>query len=266
LLAIVLKTYGILSEGWTLSPQYRHFSLAGAALAGAGVLTVGMYPIFRIFGPVLSPTSDWREPVFWAGAAIAIVASLSALSEADYRRALAHGALGQFGLLTAVYSVGSPAATQGAIVGSIVVAFAFTGLFLSVGAAEEATSQVVLSKVGGLAQRLPLTAVLFFVSSILIVGLPPLGGAIAGRLIGAAADSAPRLSVLWEVTTGLTVLYLARLFVSLFLGELRGPVQTEKSWPSLVFGGGLIGATALLVAMSPDLLALLAPLANLRSG
>jgi formate hydrogenlyase subunit 3/multisubunit Na+/H+ antiporter MnhD subunit len=235
-------------------------------LAGAGVLSVGLYPLFRIFGPILSRTEGWRDQFFWATAGIAIVASLAALVEADYRRALAYGAFGQLGLIAAVYSVGTPAATQGAIFGGIVNAFAFTGLFLGASAAEEATAQVNLAQVGGLAQRLPLTAVLFVLSSLALLGAPPLAGAVVGHLIGAVASDNSAIPILWGAVTGLTALYLARLFISLFLGELRGPVQPERRWPSLVFSGSILGAMALLLALSTDLLALLAPLANVRLG
>jgi formate hydrogenlyase subunit 3/multisubunit Na+/H+ antiporter MnhD subunit len=230
------------------------------------VLAVGLYPFFRVFGPVLSHTEGWREPVFWATAALAIVASLAALVEVDYRRALAYGALGQLGLVAAVYTIGTAPATEGAIIGAIVNAFAFTGLFLSAGAAEEATSEVTLPRIGGLAQRMPLTAVLFVISSLSVLGAPPLAGAIASHLIGAVADSSAALPIIWEAVTGLTALYLARLFVSLFLGEVRGPVQAERRWPSLVFGGSIVGALVLLVMLSTDLLALLAPIANARLG
>jgi NADH:ubiquinone oxidoreductase subunit 5 (subunit L)/multisubunit Na+/H+ antiporter MnhA subunit len=125
---------------------------------------------------------------------------------------------------------------------------------------------VKLGQIGGLAQRMPLTAVLFLISSLSVLGAPPLAGAIAGHLIGAVAGSNSTLPIVWEAVTGLTALYLTRLFVALFLGELRGPVQTERRLPSLVFGGSILGALALLATLSTDLLALLAPIANVRFG
>ena len=109
--------------------------------------------------------------------------------------------------------------------------------------------------------RVVLTAILFVLSSLSVLGAPPLAGAVAGHLIGAVAGDNAFLPILWEGVSGLTALYLARLFISLFLGELRGPVQPERRWPSLVFSGSILGAFALLLALSTDLLALLAPLA-----
>jgi formate hydrogenlyase subunit 3/multisubunit Na+/H+ antiporter MnhD subunit len=261
LLAIALKTFGLLSEGWVLRPEHR-FSLTGATLAGAGVLTIGMYPYLRLFGPILGQVPGWRGPAFAIAAVFAVVAALAALGEADYRRALSYGAFSQFWLMVLVYSLGSQAATIGAIVGAVADAFAFTGLFLCLSAAEEATAQVMLRHVGGLAQRLPLTATLFAVCSISILGLPPLGGFIVDRLIAIAAGGSQPLPIVWMIVVGLTLAYLVRLFTALFLGELRGPVRTERRWPLVLMSGGIAGTLVLLGTVGADLLALLGPFAH----
>ncbi len=265
LLALTLKTYGLLSESWNLRPR-RRFTLAGAALAGAGVLAIGMYPYLRLFGPLLGGAAGWREPTFWAAAVLSVVLALAVLGEADYRRALSDGAFSQFFLLVAVLTVGTPAAVLGTILGAIVDAFAFTGLFICLGAAEQATAQVLLRGVGGLAQRLPLSAALFVACSLSVVGSPPLGGFVVGRLIGMAAETSRNLPLLWMAVAGLTLLYLARLFVTLFLGEPRGPVQPERWEAILVASGGVVGALVLLGAFSTELLALLGPVARALPG
>lgn len=261
LLAITLKTYGLLSEGWARRLDHR-FSLTGATLAGAGLLSVGMYPFLRLFGPILGGVAGWREPVFWIAAGFAIVAALAALGEADYRRALSYGAFSQFWLLVLVFSVGTGPAKLGAIVGAAADAFAFTGLFLCLGVAEEATARVLIRQVGGLAQRLPLTAALFVACSVSILGLPPLAGFIVDGLIGAVAAGSGALPIVWMVVVGLTLAYLVRLFVVLFLGELRGPVQTERHWSTILMSGGVVGILILLGTQGTDLLALLEPVAR----
>jgi|GEM_PF-2831986 len=265
LVGIILKTFGILSEGWQLRPG-RRFTIAGATLAGVGVLVVGLYPFFRFFGPVLGPVSNWRSTALLAMGILTILAALAALGEADYRRALSYGAFSQFALLGTVYLVGSPAATTAAVIGGIADAFAFTGLFLCLSAAEEATAEVFLPRVGGLAQRLPITASLFAVCAFSILGLPPLGGFAADQLIGVAAQTGGFLPIFWMVVIGLTLLYLARLFVSIFLGELHGPVHPERRLPVLLLSTGVIGTLVLLGFFATDLLALLAPAARAMTG
>lgn len=266
LLALILKSYGLLFEAWDRRAGTGRLTLDGATLAGAGLLAIGMYPFFRFFGPIFEGSAGWREQTFWAMAALCILASLAALGEVDYRRALANGAFGQFCLLAALFSVGTPAAVLGAVVGSIANAFAFTGLFLSSSAAQAATSQTLLRRVGGLAQRLPVTATLFVVCSLSILGIPPLGNSLTERLIGTAARTSTVLAIVWVAAVGLTLLYLARLFAGLFLGELRGPVQTERRWSAIVAGSGVVGTLVLLGTIETDLLALLQPVTRLLLG
>ncbi len=261
LLAIVLKTFGLLSEGWALRPEHR-FSLTGATLAGAGLLSIGMYPYLRLFGPILGGAPGWRGPAFAIAAVFAVVAALAALGETDFRRALSYGAFSQFWLMILVYSIGSQAAMLAAVVGAVADALAFTGLFLCLSAAEEATAQVLVRRVGGLAQRLPLTATLFAVCSVSILGLPPLGGFIVDRLIGIAAGRSQLLPIVWMAVVGLTLAYLVRLFTALFLGEMRGPVRTERRWPLILMSGGIAGTLVLLGTSGVDLLALLEPMAR----
>lgn len=265
LLAITLKTYGLLSEGWARRLDHQ-FSLAGATLAGAGLLTVGMYPFLRFFGTVLGGVSGWRESVFWIAAGLAILSALAALGEVDYRRALSYGAFSQFWLLVLVFTVGTPIGTMGVLFGALADAFAFTGLFLCLGVAEEATARVLFQQVGGLAQRLPLAATLFVICSISILGLPPLGGFVVDGLIGIVAASSRTLPIVWMVVVGLTLAYLARLFVGLFLGELRGPVQLERRWPTLLMSGGIVGTLILLGTLGTDVFALLEPVARALPG
>ena len=265
LLGVILKTYGILSEEWNRRDSHG-FSVAGATLAGAGVLAIGIYPFFRLFGQVLAGIPGWREPIEWVAAFLAILAALAALGEVDFRRALAYGAFSQFWLLILVYSVGSQMAILGAMIGAAADALAFTGLFLAISAAEEATAQVLFRRVGGLAQRLPLTATLFVVSAVSIVGLPPLGSFLADGFLSLAATGSSWLPIIWMIVGGLTMAYLVRLFAALFLGELRGPVKAERRWSVVLAGGGVVGTLALLATLATSLLALLEPVTKSFPG
>ena len=265
LLAITLKTYGLLSEGWTQRIDHQ-FSLTGATLAGAGLLTVGMYPFLRFFGTVLGGVPGWRGSVFWIAAGLAILSAFAALGEVDYRRALSYGAFSQFWLLVLVFTTGTRIGTIGVLFGALADAFAFTGLFLCLGAAEEATAQVLVRQVGGLAQRLPLTAALFAICSVSVLGLPPLGGFVVDGLIGIVASGSRALPIIWMIVVGLTLAYLARLFVALFLGELHGPVQMERRWSTLLMTGGIVGTLILLGTLGTDVFALLEPVARALPG
>ncbi len=265
LLGIVLKTYGMLSEEWN-HREAHGFNVAGATLAGAGVLSVGLYPFFRLFGQVLAGISSWREPVDWIAGVFTILTALAALGEVDFRRALSYGVFSQFWLLILVGSIGTRLAMLGAVIGAAADALAFTGLFLALSAAEEATAQILLRRVGGLAQRLPLTATLFVVCAVSIVGLPPLSSFVADGLLSMAAASSSWLPLIWMVVGGLTMAYLVRLFAALFLGELRGPVKAERRWPLVLANGGVVGTLVLMATLATSLLTLLESMASSFPG
>lgn len=256
LLALFFKTYGLLSEAWSIRPC-NQFSLAGAALAGAGVLTIGMYPYLRFFGPILGGLSDWRAVAFWGGAGWALLGALAAIGEPDYRRALSYGILGQVGFLVALFAANLPGVLSVVLAIAILDAFAFTGLFICLSATEEATSEVLLRNVGGLARRLPLTAVLYLLCSAAVLGIPPLGSLIASRAVGLAVASSPTLLALTLSVSALTLVYLFKLFAAIFLGAPRGPIRSERSWPIFMASTGVVATLALATVLTPVILAAL---------
>lgn len=256
LIALFFKTFGLLSEAWSLRPGDQ-FTLAGATLAGAGVLTIGMYPYLRFFGPILGGLTDWREAAFWGGAIIAVLGALAALGEVDYRRALSYGVLSQVGFLAALFATNLPGIPAAVLTATIVDAFAFTGLFICLGAAEEATARVLVGQVGGLARRLPITAFLFLLCVGAVIGLPPFGSFVANQAIGLAVTASGPLLALSLVVAALTLVYLIRLFVALFLGAPRGPARSERRLPILMASGGVVATFAFATLLAPAILGVL---------
>ena len=64
----------------------------------------------------------------------------------------------------------------------------------------------------------------------------------------------------------LTLAYLARLFTTIFLGELRGLVQTERRLPAILASGGIVTTLGLLGTMAGSLITQLAPMLWLIPG
>jgi formate hydrogenlyase subunit 3/multisubunit Na+/H+ antiporter MnhD subunit len=258
LVALFFKTYGMLSEAWSIRPTHQ-FALTGATLGGAGVLAIGIYPFLRFFGPILGGLADWEAAAFWGGAGIAVVGGLAALGEPDYRRALSYGVLSQIGFLVALFAAPIPGTRPGILAVAIGDAFAFTGLFICVGAAQEATAEVLVRKVGGLLRGLPVTAFLYLLCVGAVIGLPPFGGYIAHRDIALAAAASPRLLALGLVVAALTLIYLLRLFAAIFLGAPRGPSRPERVWPMLLMSGGVVATLAFATLLAPAILGVPGP-------
>ncbi len=95
----------------------------------------------------------------------------------DLKRLLAYSTIAQLGLILlalALGSLGSDIAARGAVLHLMMHACAKTLLFLSVGAISYAYGTRKMSKLSGLAQTLPVTAVAFFVGTFALAGVPPL--------------------------------------------------------------------------------------------
>jgi multicomponent Na+:H+ antiporter subunit A len=267
LVAILLKSFGVLSESWQRAGSGR-FSLASASLAGTSLLVVGFYPILRLLGPATARGAGWQEPAVVLAGGLAILAALAALGQQDVPRALGYGAFSQFCAFVFAVAVGLDRATQGALYGLVTYPLAITGLLLCAGLIESATGQRELQWVGGAAQRLPAVAVLSALCVAALAGLPPFGGFIAVGLVGTALwqQATPVQAALWAVLEVLTALYLARLFGRLFLGELRGPMRAKA--PRSVLGAVVLLVAGLALAgLAPDqVMAFVRPALTMLTG
>ena len=241
LVAILLKSFGLLSEGWRRSSSV-HFPLASATVAGASLLVVGFYPALRLFGPTSARSPEWQEPGALLAGVLALLAALAALRQRDILRVLSYGAFSQFSAFVLALSAGHQKATLGVLYGLVTYSLAVTGLLLCACQVEAATGQRDIERLGGVAQRLPATSILFALCVVAMAGLPPFGGFVSFGLIGLALwqQPEPAYAAVWVAFSFLTVLYLARLFGRVFLGELRLPVRAERSWT-------VLGAVAILV-------------------
>ncbi len=252
LAAILLKSFGVLSE-IRHDATARQFSLAGASLAGASLLVVGFYPILRFFGHAAAHSPGWQVPAATLAGGLALLAALAALGQDDLRQALAYGALSQFAGFVFAIAVGVPLATQGGVFGVVTYSLAMTGLLLAASLVEAATGQRDLRWLGGLAQRQPTVAALFLLSAFAVAGLPPFGGLVAGGLVATALwqQATPTAAVVWSALSALTLLYLARLFARVFLGELRSTAKAGGPWT--VQGAMLALVAGLAIAgLAPD--------------
>ncbi|MBI2941767.1 MAG: hypothetical protein HYY04_15155 [Chloroflexi bacterium] len=252
--ALFLKTFGLLSESWQ-APGRPKVSLASATLAGAAVLVVGLYPFLRFFGDAMRTVAGWREVALPVAGGVALVAALAALGHTDARRVLVYCAFSQFSALVFAFSTGIDRVVIGATIGVYTYALAVTGLALGLDLAESTTRQRTLFRLGGLGQRMPATAVLFLLCVASFAGLPPLGGFVSTSLIGQGLfEQAPEwLLVTWAAAVALQLVALSRLFVRLFLGELRAPVPAaiERRW-SVVGSLTVLVVVLVLIGAQPD--------------
>ncbi len=245
----------------------------------SGVITkLGIYGFMLVAFELLP-----RGPVWWGllalalGSASAVLGVLYSLMERDWKRFLAFSTIENIGIVVIALGASltffeSGLAPLGAL---LLIAGLYqvlnhaaykTLLFLGVGVVEHAAGTRDMDRLGGLARRLPRTAVLTLVGSLGIAALPPLNGFVSEWLIFQGLFQGFRIgshlvavllvvaAAVLALTGGLAVGAFARSFGIPLLGMPRGggaAAATERKQPWL--GGALLAGVCLFLALAAPL-------------
>ena len=208
-------------QGWLpdamLGPTPVSALLHSATMVAAGVFLVArLYPLFQVAGSAL-------QVVAWIGVITALLGGAAALVETDIKRTLAYSTMSQIGLM--FVGLGS-----GSLLAGILLLFSQAlykaTLFLGAGAIDHAVEGTAFERMGGLASRMPLTAIAFGISAAALAGLPvTLALPPKDPILATAAQSNTLLFLVTLLASFLTALYSARLFGTAFLGVPSEPAE-----------------------------------------
>jgi NADH-quinone oxidoreductase subunit L len=162
------------------------------------------------------------------GAVTALFAATIALTQTDIKKVLAYSTISQLGYMFLAVGLGAFAA---GIFHVLTHAFFKAVLFLGAGSVIHALGgEQDMRKMGGLAKRLPLTALTFGAGFLALAGMPPFAGFFSKDEIlfstfvaeNAAWGGVPKiLWIIGLITAGLTAFYMMRAFALTFLGKPR---------------------------------------------
>lgn len=239
---------GGLPAGYGSSPR-----LGAASLSVA--LCAGFYGLWRFEFQVLGPL-----PV-WCGDALLIVGALSALTgiayaitEDNLRRFLGYSTVEHAGVVAVGFGVAllGAAARQPTLAAAGLLAatlhvcshnLAKTLALIGIDGVEQATGKRTIDPLGGLARRLPASALALGVSSLTLAAVPPLGGFVSEWFTFEALLQAFRMPTLLSrllcalaaaalaLTAGLGLLAFAKYYSFIFLGAARSRLRvTRAAW------------------------------------
>jgi formate hydrogenlyase subunit 3/multisubunit Na+/H+ antiporter MnhD subunit len=226
-----------------------------SALLSGVVVKIGIYGLLRLLTwlPPLPPVCG--QALLAIGVASGVMGVLYALAQHDVKRLLAYHTVENIGIIAIGIGVGmlGQAADQPAIAAlgyagvllHVVNHALFKGLlFLSAGAVLHGTGTVDIERLGGLARKTPVNAMMFLLGAVAICGLPPLNGFISewviyGALftssihVGGAPALVPALGILsLALMGGLALACFAKVFAVVFLGEPRDAAVEAHSTPA----------------------------------
>ncbi|MGD0534862.1 MAG: Na(+)/H(+) antiporter subunit D [Methanoregula sp.] len=202
---------------------------------------------------LLARAQPGTEYIAFMGALMAVYGVTFAVFQNDMRRLLSYHIISQVGYMVAGIGIlGWLGAANGIgqlgldggmahLVNNILYK---TLLFMVVGVIIWKTGENLLSRIGGLQKKMPVTAFAFWIAAFAISGVPLFNGYVSkGMVLMAAQNTSFWLWVLLEIASFGTCLSFLKLGYFAFLR----PGSTEASDPPLLMQAGMLGAAALCI-------------------
>lgn len=232
---VVLVLFGILSKSATF-PLHSWLPDAGVAptpvtslLHAAVLVKIGVYAYARLFIMTFDIDQAFHIAVPTIAAVSALISAGAALKANDIKRVLAYSTISQLAFILLGLSCGNETGAVGGLIYILMHSIAKAGLFLCAGIVEHNLHTKDITKMGGLYRQMPVTATAFILCAFSIMGIPPFGGFFAKHLVieGIVSAGNIALGAVFMVGAVMTVMYLVRLFVKVFLGQPSSPGKKE---------------------------------------
>lgn len=229
-----------------------------AYLHSATMVKAGVFLLARLW-PVLAGTDAWFYAVATTGLVTMAFGAGVALFRNDLKAILAYSTVSQLGLMVMLLGFSTPVAVVAAVFHILNHATFKAALFMNAGTIDHETGTRDITRLGGLARAMPLTAVLGTLAAAAMAGLPPLNGFISKEMMleqaldtGWAGQSwlVPLLTV---IAATLSVAYSLRYAVLLYFGRRRDPAVPvpHDPGPAMTVPPALLVALVVLIGVFP---------------
>lgn len=254
-----------------------------AAPAPASALLSGMLTKCGIFGMLLVnchllfADAAWGKVILILGTITMVLGAVSALFSVDIKRTLACSSVSQIGFITlgiGMISImgGHGIALQGTVYHMVNHTLLKLVLFLAAGVVYMNTHSLDLNKVRGYGRKHPFLGAAVAFGGLGLAGIPGFNGYISKTLLheslvehmhhldaeGLHAEIAmfKTVEVLFLIAGGLTLAYMLKLFIAIFVEKGAGEEKEKKSSMTILSGIAVCGSAVLLpvLGLTPDLI------------
>ncbi|WLD57360.1 putative monovalent cation/H+ antiporter subunit A [Salinispirillum sp. LH 10-3-1] len=244
----------ILGGTFTKSAQFPlHFWLPNAMAAptpvsaylhSATMVKAGIYLMARL-NPALGEHILWTTMLCLFGGMTMFVGAYLAYGATGIKKVLAYSTVMALGTLTMLIGIGTRYA---------MIAFAafllghslYKGaLFMIAGILDHETGTKDLTKMGGLRQKMPVTAIVAALAALSLAGLPPLFGFVGKELMFEAVLSAELYGVLLLGLAVVSAMMVTAIALVIAIKPFYGPLQETPKQPHEAPPGMLAGPIAL---------------------
>ncbi len=201
-----------------------------AMLSGVLIKVLGVYALTRIFFNVLGLDANILSVMMFLGIVSMLVGVILALAQWDLKRLLAYHSISQIGYVILGISLATPLGILGGIFHLFNHSLFKSLLFLNSGAIDYSLGIRDLQKMGGLRERMPVTANTNLIASLSIAGIPPFNGFWSKLLIIMACIQSKQVfyAVCAVVASILTLASFMKVQKYAFFGKLNQKWQEVK--------------------------------------
>lgn len=250
-----------------------------SAIMSGVVIKMGIYGLVRFLWLVPNPPHFWGGLILLLGAVSGLLGVAFAIGQHDIKRLLAYHSVENIGIIMMGLGVamlgrssGRPAWVVLGLAGCLLHVWNHSLfkslLFFSAGSVVHASHTRDIDSLGGLAKKMPWTALMFLIGAVAICGLPPLNGFVSELFVylgllrtfvndGAAGAAAVMAVPVLAMIGALAVACFVKVFGAVFLGSPRtqaaqrvheSPRTMRLPMTLLAIACAVIGLAPLLVA------------------
>ena len=228
-----------------------------SAMLSGVMIKCGAYAFARIllpgFGQTMTQTSNVLAIL---GVVTMIYGGLMALAQTDIKRLLAYSSISQMGYIFFGLGVYSTIGATGALFHVVNHAICKSLLFMCAGAIIHQTGTRNIRRLGGLADKMPITCAASLIGALSLAGTPPLNGFWSEWMIFSGGISSGKILIttIAIVSTAITAGYYLWFLWRAFFGTTPKELENTKeaSWvmriPIII-----LAAIAVVVGIWPDI-------------
>lgn len=221
--AYLIPSHAVVPDGCQAAPTPISMLFSGM------VNMAGVYGIIRLVFIIytsMNLTQMRLMFVIW-GTVTMLVGAIMALRQENLKRLLAYHCISQIGYVFIGVGLSTVPGLTGGLYHALNETLFMGLLFLCAGAVLYSIGTTDLKKLGGIAKKMPQTALIFIIGALSIVGLPPFNGFVTKSIINRAAiDSGYSLVAIIALMTSLvTLVSFIKVSRLVFYGQLPDEYQ-----------------------------------------
>lgn len=230
-------------HGWLPDAYSEAPAPVSILLAGVITKTLGVYTLMRIVLSVFGFNPPIKEVLLFIGAMSIVAGALASCTQKDFKRMLSYSSISQVGYIIIGLGSGTPLGIAGAAFHLFNHAIFKSLLFINSAAVEFQTGTRDMSRMSGLASRMPVTGITSIFGSLSAAGIPPLSGFWSKLMIIMALWVSGRhgYAIVTVLASGLTLTYFLSMQRMAFFGKINEEFKDVKE-----AGPGLIIPAAIL--------------------